>query len=141
MPDEELSRLAGRGELRKNHSAQIKRMFRRPALGSVGPKLHGPMAQTRDVEALTSTPARCCRGTPGGSRTSRAAVDASRNSTPSRGKAHAGTKGGASGDGRASPASKDAPQIELDGELRRAFRLETEKSFAYVMHEDRRCWS
>src|SRR5216117_2413538 len=52
MPDKELSRLAARSELRKNLSAQIKRMLDDPRSETLIQNFTGQWLQTRDVEGI-----------------------------------------------------------------------------------------
>jgi hypothetical protein len=95
MPDDELFRLAERGELRKNLASQAKRMLADTRGEALTRNFVGQWLQVRDVEGFTIN--------------TRAVLRQDGNS------------------GR----------IQLDGDLRRAMRRETEMLFAHIAHEDR----
>ncbi len=140
MPDEELFRLAGRRELRKNLGAQVKRMLADERSGAFIANFVGQWLQTRDVDGIDIN-ARVVLARDSGEerdfqrrRERFAAINAvpDEERTPEQ-KAELqqliDTRRRRSG---------DRPQIELDRELRRAMREETEMAFAHVVRENRR---
>jgi uncharacterized protein DUF1592/uncharacterized protein DUF1588/uncharacterized protein DUF1587/uncharacterized protein DUF1585/uncharacterized protein DUF1595 len=138
MPDEELFRLAGRGELRKNLGAQVKRMMADARSQEFVENFVGQWLQVRDVEGIDIN----------------ARVVLARDS---------GQEGNFQRDRRRFQELRDIPdekltpeqraelekmreqfrrrqnrpQIELDRDLRRALRQETEMLFAHVLRTDR----
>ena len=96
MPDDELTRLAERGELRKDLARQVKRMREDSRAESLTQNFVGQWLQVRDVEGFTIN-TRAVLRQDGGSR----------------------------------------PRIDLNTDLRRAMRRETEMLFGYIAHEDR----
>jgi len=56
MPDEELLRLAARGELRKNLTAQVRRMVRDPRSEALSQNFAGQWLQVRDVDSMPFDP-------------------------------------------------------------------------------------
>lgn len=95
MPDPELFRAAGRGELRKNLAQQIKRMRDDPRIEALTRNFVGQWLQVRDVDGFTINTRAVLR------------QDGIR------------------------------ARIDLDGQMRRAIRGETEMVFSYIAHEDR----
>jgi hypothetical protein len=57
MPDEELMRLADRGELRKNLEPQVRRMLKDPMARSLGDNFAGQWLQVRNVLSIMIDPA------------------------------------------------------------------------------------
>ncbi len=108
MPDDELSGLAARGELRKNLAAEVKRMLADPRSEAMAANFTGQWLQARDVEGI--------------------AIDAQAVLARDRAKGREGANHG----GNPAP-----PVMELDGQLRHAMRRETEMAFSSVAHEDR----
>lgn len=109
MPDDELFRLAERSELRKNLGAQVKRMLADKRSEALVQNFVGQWLQTRDVEGIDIN----------------SRVVLSRDS-------------GQEGEFQRRRGGRNRqPQIELDRDLRRAMREETEMSFAYLMRENR----
>ena len=53
MPDDELTRLAARGELRKDLARQVKRMREDPRADSLTRNFVGQWLEVRDVEGFT----------------------------------------------------------------------------------------
>ena len=53
MPDDELLGLAGRGELRKNLAAQVKRMLADPRSETLVRNFAGQWLQARDVDGIS----------------------------------------------------------------------------------------
>jgi hypothetical protein len=138
MPDEELSRLAERGELRKNLSAQIKRMLDDPRSDALVQNFTGQWLQTRDVEGIDINARAVLSRDAGEQRDfARRRQRFQELSAIPEEKRTAEQKAELQEMAERRRRFQRGPQIELDGDLRRAFRLETEKSFAYVVHEDR----
>ncbi|MEY2428596.1 MAG: hypothetical protein QOJ40_1481 [Verrucomicrobiota bacterium] len=138
MPDEELSRLAGRGELRKNLPAQIKRMLADSRSEALVQNFTGQWLQTRDVTGIDIN-ARAVLARDAGEQ---------RDHERRRQRYHELMD---IPEEKRTPEQiaelqemkerrrrlQNGPQIELDTDLRRALREETEKCFAYVLHDDR----
>lgn len=101
LPDETLLRLAERGELRRNLSAQVQRLLKDERSGAFVRNFVGQWLRARDIEGV--------------------AIEA--RSVLAREKGF---------DPKVRPL-----RAELTPELRLAMRLETEKSFDYVLREDR----
>ena len=138
MPDEELSRLAGRGELRKNLPAQIKRMLDDPRAEALVQNFTGQWLQTRDLEGLEINARAVLLRDAGEQRNfERRRERFQELSAIPEEKRTAEQKAELEEMAERRRRFQRGPQIELDRDLRRAFRLETEKSFAYVMHADR----
>lgn len=116
MPDDALLALAKSGELRKNISAQVKRMVEDPRSEQFVSNFAGQWLQARDVMTIQIDAAAALgvAANPGGARGAGAA-------------AGAGAALGAGGRGR----------VQLTPELRRAMRSETEMVFDKIMREDR----
>jgi hypothetical protein len=140
MPDEELLQLAERGELRKNLDAQVKRMLADRKANQFVENFTGQWLQTRDVDGIDiNVRAILFRDNPGERdfrrRRERAQElrDKRDNSklTPEEERELAELQEGF----RRRFANR--PQVELDGELRRAMRRETEMAFGYIVREDR----
>ena len=139
MPDDELLRLAERGELRKNLGPQVKRMLDDSRSRELVENFVGQWLQTRDVDGIDiNTRAVLARdsGQFGDFQRRRRRFQ-ELNDIP---------------DEKLTPEQRaelekireefrrrrqNRPQVELDGELRRALRQETEMTFAYVLRGDR----
>lgn len=139
-PDDELLQLAQRGELRKNLGAQVKRMLADRKADELVQNFTGQWLQTRDVEGIDIN-ARVIlfRDNPGDpdfrrKRERREELREKRDKS------------------KLTPEEereldqlqeeffrrfRNRPNIELDGELRRAMRRETELAFGHIMREDR----
>lgn len=139
MPDSELSDLADRGELRKNLRAQVNRMLADRRSEELVENFVGQWLQTRDVDGIDIN-ARVVLSRDSGEE---------RNFNRSRQRIQ---ELNAIPEEKRTPEQqaelreifeqrrrrfRNRPQIELDRELRRAMRAETEMSFAYIMREDR----
>ena len=113
MPDDELFQFAQRGDLRKNLAPQIKRMLANDRAREFVENFTGQWLQLRDVQGIAIN---------------ERAVFA-REIDPAE----------LPEDGRERRRFlfRRPPKAELDGNLRRAMREETESFFAYVMKEDR----
>ena len=139
MPDDELFGLAERGELRKNFSAQVKRMLADKRSDALVQNFVGQWLQTRDVEGIDIN--------------SRAVL--ARDSGQERevqNRRQRFQELNAIADEKQTPEQKAEleairatfrnrrgrlPQIELDRDLRRAMRDETEMAFGYVVRANR----
>ena len=140
MPDDELLDLAKRGELRKNLGAQVKRMVADRKASELIENFTGQWLQTRDVDGIDiNVRAVLFRDNPG-DRDSRRRRERAQELRAKR------------DNGKLTPEEEseldvlqqefrrrfaNRPQIELDGELRRAMRRETEMAFDYIAREDR----
>jgi hypothetical protein len=139
MPDEELFRLAGRGELRRNLPAQVKRMLADERSREFVENFTGQWLQVRDVEGIDIN-ARAVlardRGQEGNFRRLRQRFQELRDIPEEQ----------------LTPEQKselermreefrrrfgDRQNVELDRDLRRALRQETEMAFAHVLRENR----
>ena len=136
MPDDELFGLAGRGELRKNLSAQVKRMLADGRSQELIENFTGQWLQVRDVEGIDIN-ARAVLGRENGeekdlqeSRRRFQELQAKSTLTPEEERERDRLI-----EQRRRRFSR--PSIELDGPLRRAMRQETEMCFGYVVREDR----
>lgn len=115
LPDEELFRLAERGELRKNLSAQVKRMVEDSRSEALMQNFTGQWLQARDVEGIDIN--------------ARAVLAKDDSAGPTETNQVAG--------GRRFGFGFRPPKFELDRETRQAMRRETEMFFASVVREDR----
>lgn len=137
MPDAELFRLAERHELRKNLDAQVKRMLADSRSEALIENFIGQWLQVRDVDGIdinTFVVLGRDRGEDREFRRSRARLEelrAKKELTPEEEKERQ--------DIIESRRKRFANRqmVELDGELRRALRRETEMAFAYLVREDR----
>jgi hypothetical protein len=136
-PDDELFRLAQRGELRKNLSSQVKRMLADSRSEALVENFTGQWLQTRDVEGIDIN-ARAVLARDAGEQRDfarRRQRFQELNAIP---------------DALRTPEEKaelramferrrrfNRPEIELDRDLRQALREETYECFAYVMRRDR----
>src|SRR2546423_10137625 len=57
MPDDELMRLADRGELRKHLEPQVRRMLKDPKVQALGENFAGQWLQVRNVQSIMIDPA------------------------------------------------------------------------------------
>lgn len=146
MPDDELTQLAERGELRRNFQAQIKRMLADPRARAFSENFASQWLQTKSILDIPINSAAVLA-----TETPPAATDGSTNSTPPVAVAAAppggpGTRAGArpaagfggfgarggSGRGRRAPMG-----TELTAEVRTAMKQEVESYFDHVVREDR----
>lgn len=111
MPDDELLGLAERGELRKNLGPQLKRMLDDRRSREFVENFVGQWLQARDVEGVSINARAVFR----------------RESDPADRPMFDPTR----------PRRFRGPRAELDGELRRAMRRETEMFFENIVREDR----
>jgi hypothetical protein len=140
MPDRELFRLAEQHELRKNLSAQVKRMLADKRADALVQNFVGQWLQTRDVDGIDIN-ARVVLARDSGTEGTfqrrqqrRQELDAipDEKKTPEQ-KAERQAMF-AQFRGR---TGQRLPQIELDRDLRRAMREETEMAFGYIVRQNR----
>ncbi|MEK7782281.1 MAG: DUF1592 domain-containing protein [Verrucomicrobiota bacterium] len=139
MPDEEMLRLAEKGELRKNLTAQVERMLKDDKSEAFVRNFVGQWLRARDIE---NVPIEARFVLAREEKFDPAAVRNQTRLTELREK----------GEDRRTPAEQEEfdrlrgqfgrrnrPPLraEMSGELRVAMRLETEKAFDYVLREDR----
>jgi hypothetical protein len=138
MPDEELFRLAGRRKLRQNLDAQVKRMLADKRSEALVQNFVGQWLQTRDVEGIDIN-ARVVLARDSGEerdfqrrrqRFQELNAIPDENKTPEQKAELQAMFNQRRGRNR-------QPQIELDRDLRRAMREETEMSFAHIMRANR----
>jgi hypothetical protein len=136
MPDDELFRLAQRGELRKSMASQVKRMLADGRSQELLENFTGQWLQVRDVEGIDIN-ARAVLGRENGeekdmqeSRRRFQELQAKSNLTPEEERER---------DRLIEQRRRrfNRPTIELDGALRRAMRQETEMYFGHIVREDR----
>jgi mono/diheme cytochrome c family protein len=139
-PDDELLHLAERGELRKNLTAQVKRMLADRKADELVQNFTGQWLQTRDVEGIDIN-ARVIlfRDSPGDpdfrqKRQRREELRDKRDKSKLTPEEHRELDQLQEEFFR---RFRNRPNIELDGELRRAMRRETEMAFGHIMREDR----
>ena len=136
MPDEELTRLAEQNVLRKNLGAQVKRMLADARSEALIENFTGQWLQARDVDGI-SIDARTVLARDNGEEKelkremeefrARFANAPAQTNRPAAGNAE-----------RPFPRRRfGKPAIELDGPLRRAMRLESERFFAHIVRENR----
>ncbi len=139
LPDDELTQLASRGELRKNFRAQVKRMLADPKAGALSENFASQWLQSRSVlDAPINSTVVMANDAPPASETTNAApavaVAEGRGGRPGVGAAgFGGPRGGGFGFGR----RRAAPGTELTPEIRAAMKKEVEAYFDYIMREDR----
>jgi len=159
MPDKELLQLAGRGELRKNLPAQVKRMLADARSEKLMQNFPGQWLQTRDVEGISINARAILARDSGQERQLRKqrdefrALQAQREGRPGSTNQLAVISTNGSNllaatitDGSTNAAAQrpgppnrrfNQPRFELDKDLRDAMRRETEMFFASIVHEDR----
>jgi hypothetical protein len=136
MPDDELFRLAERGELRKNLDAQTRRMLSDSRAQELIGNFTGQWLQARDVDGIDIN-ARVVLSRDNGEE--KDVQDARRRLQELQAKATLTPEEEQERDQLIEQRRRrlNRPTIELDGPLRRALRQETEMVFAYIMREDR----
>ena len=139
MPDEELFRLAERNELRRNLDAQVKRMVADRRMEALVENFTGQWLQTRDVEGIDINARAVLTRDSGEERDFEKrrqriqelrAIPEELLKPEEKAELQAifAQRRGRNG---------NRPQIELDRELRRALKDETEMAFAHVLRGDR----
>lgn len=126
MPDDELLRLAGRGELRRNLAAQLERMLKDPRAGNLARNFTGQWLQARDVEGIAMNPRQVILRDAGAEDAQRKLFQAWRNQDEATAKAIAE---------QIDQIVKSRP--DLDKDMRAAMRREAEMYFEHVMRENR----
>lgn len=148
MPDDELFKLAQRGELRKELDAQVKRMLADPRSEAMVESFAGQWLRTREVDTVAIDDRAVLARDAGTEAQMRAddqaAAAAAAARRGGRGQPAAGpTAGGPRGRGAfgAAPGAfggrRRSSGFALDRELRTAMRQETEMYFGHIVHEDR----
>jgi hypothetical protein len=125
-PDDELLKLAARGELRANLDAQVKRMLADPRVGNLSRHFTGQWLQARDVEGIASNPFEIIMRDAGEEKLRErlfAAFRAQDEKTATELRAQV----------QAIVKSRPA----LSKEVRAAMRQETEQYFSHIVREDR----
>jgi len=132
MPDDELFALAGRGELRTKLHAQVRRMLADPRATDMIRNFTGQWLQVRDVEGIAINEKVVL------------ARDKGEDRELERLRAEFRAQLGRQGRRELTPEQREArrklfapAEVELNGELRRAMREETELAFAHLVREDR----
>jgi len=128
MPDDELMQLASRGELRKNLDSQVKRMLADPKAENSARNFVGQWLQARDVEGIASNSREILIRDAGEEETLQQLHQAWRKGDEANAKLLAA---------RIDQVVKDQGDVQLDGDLRRAMRRETELYFEYIVSQDR----
>jgi hypothetical protein len=124
MPDQELSDLAARGELRSSLAAQVKRMLADPRSEQLARNFSGQWLQTRDVKGIANDALAILARDDGEEKELHAVFDAVRNQ----------------GDFSKAPQLRNKfgrPRMQLDDDTRAAMQRETEMFFSSIIHEDR----
>jgi hypothetical protein len=111
MPDDELTKLAARHQLRANLPAQVKRMLADARSHALVENFTGQWLQVRDVQGISINAREVLARDDGVVRTN--------------------------GFRRPNGGQFGKPRVELDGELRTAMKNETEMFFASLLKEDR----
>ncbi len=137
MPDAELMRLAGAGELRKNLPAQVKRMLADWHADSLVQNFAGQWLQTRDVESI-EIDARAVLGRDEKRDLDRERIRARFRELREKPEATLTAEEKAELEKIRAEFFKGFRRTrELSGDIRYAMRRETEMYFGYVIHEDR----
>lgn len=121
MPDEELMRLASRGELRKNLSSQVARMLADPRADNLAGNFTGQWLQARDLEGIPVN------------RVQVLLRDVGEEDLPRRLR----KEGLSSDDIQERIGGMLAGKPKFNADMRKAMRLESQMYFAHVMREDR----
>lgn len=123
MPDEELSGLAARGELRRHLKAQVDRMLADPRADNFARNFTGQWLQARDAQGVSSNAVVILardNGREEDLRALRTAFEKDDRATIERLR-----------------PTIFPPKMQLDSELRTAMQRETEMFFAHIVREDR----
>ena len=157
LPDDELSKLAARGELRKTFQAQVKRMLADPKARAFSENFASQWLQTRSILDIpinsavvlaSETPPAAAESTAnanavpaaGAGAEPAAGVVAAGGAAPGLGAPGArGARGGAgfAGRGGFGRGRRAAPGTELTPELRTAMKQEVDSYFDHIVREDR----
>ena len=141
MPDAELFRLAGRGELRRNLRAQVKRMLIDGRSEGLVENFTGQWLQLRDVDGIDIN-ARAVLARDNGQekdliRQREEFLAQLTNRVGNANQAQTNRTGQGNRRRPFGPRPFNKPAVELDRPLRQAMRQETELLFARVLREDR----
>ena len=138
IPDDELTQLAARGELRKNFHMQVKRMLADPKSRAFSENFANQWLQSRSILdiPINSTVVMASESTP---------ATASTNATAASGAsgfgARAGFGGAGFGAGFGGRGFGRRPRVptgtELNAEVRAAMKQEVDSYFDYIVREDR----
>jgi hypothetical protein len=149
MPDEELFRLAEKGELRTNLASQVKRMLADARSEAMIKNFTGQWLQARDVDGIAIDARAVLARDKGEEKEMQRLLDEFRALQANR-RAQAGLTNRAGPAGQAKSTNQIAadkpfrrsklfapPAVELDDSLRRAMRQETELFFGDIVRENR----
>jgi len=139
MPDEELFRLAERRELRKNLDAQVQRMLAHPRSEALIENFVGQWLQVRDVEGIDINVRAVLsrdRGEDRGFNRDRRRFDELR-AIPEEKLTTEQKQEIEEMRAQFRKRFQNQQQVDLDRDLRRALREETEMAFAHVLRENR----
>jgi mono/diheme cytochrome c family protein/cyclophilin family peptidyl-prolyl cis-trans isomerase len=143
MPDDELTRLAARGELRKNFQAQVRRMLADPKARAFSENFANQWLQSRSILdiPINSAVVMAAEASPATASTEIASAGVTATNGGARG-ARAGSGGagfgGAGFGGRGFGRRSRVPTgMELTRELRVAMKQEVDAYFDYIVREDR----
>ncbi len=141
MPDSELFDLAAKGELRKNLTAEVKRMLEDSRSESLSQNFVGQWLEARNVDSLAINAravfAREGEATPPpeGQLTRPAAPGTTNTVNLAAAVAAVGGRTNRLNFGNVN--GRNQPRVQLDQTLKRAMRGETEMYFSHIMHENR----
>lgn len=139
MPDDELTGLAARGELRANLPAQVQRLLADSRASALIQNFPGQWLQTRDVEG-TEINARAVQARDNGTQRDFTAIRRrieELNAIPEEERTLEQKTELQEIFARRRQQFNKKPPGELDGDLKRALREETEMYFAYLLHGNR----
>jgi hypothetical protein len=150
IPDDELTQLAARGELRKNFHTQIKRMLADPKSRAFSENFANQWLQSRSILdiPINSAVVMASEIAPASTSTNAAAEVASTNTVAAAGDAQGfgarGPRGAGAGFGGAGFGGRGfgrRPRVpmgtELNAEVRGAMKREVDSYFDYIVREDR----
>ena len=141
MPDDELLRLAGQGELRKNLSAQVQRMLKDSRSKELVQNFTGQWLQARDVQSIAIDIRAVLTRDTGQDRASQEQRDVFRGIRRTAAERTDSDQTNAPGQSQSARPFRRFKQNEMplkfDSDLRQAMRNETEMFFASVVQEDR----
>jgi Protein of unknown function (DUF1588)/Protein of unknown function (DUF1592)/Protein of unknown function (DUF1585)/Protein of unknown function (DUF1595) len=142
MPDEELTALAARGELRRNLNAQVRRMLADPRIGELVENFAGQWLQVRDIQSV-SIDARVVQARDAG--TENAGRQRTERFRKLNEEIDVATRAG--DEARAAELRKELAEaraqfrgqarVEFSAELRTAMKREAEMLFRHLLREDR----
>ena len=143
MPDDELIRLAAQGELRKNLTAQVKRMVEDRRSEALVDNFTGQWLQARDVASIAIN-SRAVLARDNGTEKQLKELEASFAARQAAQIAHTTRPNETNGPVSPKPQKPDArlasklnPRTTLDQPTREAMQRESSMFFSYILHEDR----